>query len=74
VRVKKLFTEIKTPFKAIEIDGRPDETEIQQYLGSITGASTVPRVFVAGKCIGGCDGKSNIQTNSEDQCFYDHHN
>jgi glutaredoxin len=34
-----------------------DGDGIQKYLGQITGASTVPRVFIGGKCIGGCDSK-----------------
>lgn len=37
----------------IELEKRPDCDEIQSYLREITGASSVPRVFVGGKCIGG---------------------
>lgn len=37
----------------IELEKRPDCSEIQAYLKEITGASSVPRVFVSGKCIGG---------------------
>lgn len=36
-----------------DISERPDMAEIQTYLGELTGATTVPRVFVDGKCIGG---------------------
>ena len=39
----------------IEIEKRPDCSEIQSYLREITGASSVPRVFIGGKCIGGGD-------------------
>ncbi|KAL7066408.1 glutaredoxin family protein [Cryptosporidium serpentis] len=37
------------------IDGRPDMEEIQDYCLKITGARSVPRVFVNESCIGGCD-------------------
>ncbi|XP_074596860.1 glutaredoxin-1-like [Brevipalpus obovatus] len=39
----------------IEVEKRPDCAQIQAYLKELTGASSVPRVFVDGKCIGGCD-------------------
>jgi len=39
-----------------ELDERPsDGAEIQAVLGKITGATTVPRVFVGGKFLGGGD-------------------
>ncbi|CAI5438878.1 unnamed protein product [Caenorhabditis angaria] len=39
----------------IEIDERKDCNEIQDYLGKLTGARSVPRVFIGGQFIGGCD-------------------
>jgi glutaredoxin 3 len=41
--------------EVIEIEKRPDCSEIQAYLRELTGASSVPRVFIGGKCIGGGD-------------------
>lgn len=39
-----------------ELDERPsDGAEIQAVLGKITGATTVPRVFVGGEFVGGGD-------------------
>ena len=38
-----------------EIENEPNVSEIQNYLKSLTGASTVPRVFINGNCIGGGD-------------------
>lgn len=38
-----------------ELDERDDGAAIQAYLGKKTGASTVPRVFVGGKFLGGGD-------------------
>ncbi|KAK6018088.1 Glutaredoxin [Ostertagia ostertagi] len=39
----------------VEIDGRPDCGEIQDYLQSLTGARSVPRVFINQKFFGGGD-------------------
>ena len=36
-------------YKVIEIENRSDTAEIQQYLQKITGARTVPRVFIGGE-------------------------
>ena len=38
-----------------ELDERQDGNEIQAILGKITGATTVPRVFIGGKFLGGGD-------------------
>ncbi|KAK2827639.1 hypothetical protein Q7C36_018565 [Tachysurus vachellii] len=37
----------------IDISGRDNMDDIQKYLQQITGARTVPRVFIGEKCIGG---------------------
>ncbi|XP_036443589.1 glutaredoxin-1 [Colossoma macropomum] len=37
----------------IDISGRDDMGSIQDYLQQITGARTVPRVFIGEECIGG---------------------
>ena len=39
----------------LEIENRPDMDEIQRYMKKLTGQSSVPRVFIGGKCIGGGD-------------------
>ena len=39
----------------LEIETRPDMDEIQRYMKKLTGQSSVPRVFIGGKCIGGGD-------------------
>jgi len=44
----------------IEIEKRPDCSEIQSYMKEITGASTVPRVFIGGECIGGGDDTARL--------------
>lgn len=42
-------------YEIIELDQLKHCDEIQSALGSLTGARTVPRVFIKGDCIGGCD-------------------
>ena len=42
-------------YKVLELDERDDCDAIQDYLGQLTGARSVPRVFVGGKFIGGGD-------------------
>lgn len=37
----------------IELDDRDDGAEIQKILGQMTGATSVPRVFIDGQFIGG---------------------
>ncbi|XP_036385694.1 glutaredoxin-1 [Megalops cyprinoides] len=37
----------------IDISGRNDMSQIQDYFLEITGARTVPRVFIGEECIGG---------------------
>jgi glutaredoxin 3 len=39
----------------MELDSREDGAEIQKQLGKLTGASSVPRVFIGGKSVGGHD-------------------
>ncbi|XP_023334290.1 glutaredoxin-1-like [Eurytemora carolleeae] len=39
----------------LEIENRPEMDEIQRYMKKLTGQSSVPRVFIGGKCIGGGD-------------------
>ncbi|XP_012252844.2 glutaredoxin-C4-like isoform X2 [Athalia rosae] len=50
---KQVFDKLKQKYTAVELDNRDDADEIQAILGEITGAKTVPRVFVKGEFIGG---------------------
>jgi glutaredoxin 3 len=54
-KVKELFTNNHVAFQDFQIDGRPDMDFIQDVLNDMTGARTVPRVFIGGKFIGGGD-------------------
>ncbi|XP_017037648.2 glutaredoxin [Drosophila kikkawai] len=50
---KEPFRKLNVEATIIELDGNPEGNEIQEVLGEITGARTVPRVFIDGKFIGG---------------------
>ncbi|XP_053383802.1 uncharacterized protein LOC123536352 [Mercenaria mercenaria] len=50
---KNLCQKIGVNARVIELDRRQDGSDVQNLLGAITGASTVPRVFINGKCVGG---------------------
>lgn len=49
----QVFDKLKKTYTAIELDQRDDGDEIQNVLGAMTGARSVPRVFVKGECLGG---------------------
>ncbi|XP_054919735.1 uncharacterized protein [Dermacentor andersoni] len=67
-KAKQVFDELHVSYVAVELDGRADASEIQNVLRQMTGASTVPRVFVNKQCLGGCSdleemyGKNQLQT------------
>ncbi|XP_068244062.1 glutaredoxin-2, mitochondrial-like [Palaemon carinicauda] len=50
---KKVFDDLGTPYEVYELDKEKDGAAAQDVLDIMTGSRTVPRVFVAGNCIGG---------------------
>ncbi|XP_061635545.1 glutaredoxin 2 isoform X1 [Phyllopteryx taeniolatus] len=50
---KNVFNEIGASYKVIELDEHNDGRKLQEALAQMTGAKTVPRVFINGNCIGG---------------------
>ncbi|KAM8914307.1 glutaredoxin-1 [Spinachia spinachia] len=40
-------------FECIDISGRADLDNLQEYFRELTGARTVPRVFIGEECVGG---------------------
>ncbi|XP_033820941.1 glutaredoxin 2 isoform X1 [Periophthalmus magnuspinnatus] len=50
---KNVFNEIGANYKVIELDEHNDGRRLQDALAQMTGARTVPRVFINGNCIGG---------------------
>jgi len=61
VKVKELLQSINVSnMKVIELDQSDDGPKLQQVLGTITGQTTVPSVWVGGKFIGGCDDTTKL--------------
>ncbi|CAL1297504.1 unnamed protein product [Larinioides sclopetarius] len=60
-RVKKLLSESNVPFLAVELDKRDDGNNLQNALQEITGARTVPRVFINKECVGGATDVEKLQ-------------
>lgn len=53
-KVRQIFQENKVDCLAwMDLDKRSDGDKIQLVLKDMTGAATVPRVFINGECIGG---------------------
>lgn len=50
---KEQFQKLNFPFLAVELDRRDDIEKMQAVLTEMTGKTTVPRVFIGGKFIGG---------------------
>ncbi|XP_051979882.1 glutaredoxin 2 isoform X3 [Xyrauchen texanus] len=50
---KNVFNEMGASYKVIELDEHNDGRRLQETLAQMTGARTVPRVFINGQCIGG---------------------
>ncbi|XP_053369491.1 glutaredoxin 2 isoform X2 [Clarias gariepinus] len=50
---KNVFNQIGATYKVIELDEHNNGQQIQEALAEISGARTVPRVFINGECIGG---------------------
>ncbi len=57
VKAKRALESVlpREKISVMELESRPDCADIQDYLMSITGGRSVPRVFVAGNFIGGGD-------------------
>lgn len=49
----------------VDITATSNTSEIQDYLQQLTGARTVPRVFIGRDCIGGCSDLETLQQNGE---------
>ncbi|CAF1323099.1 unnamed protein product [Adineta ricciae] len=65
-KAKKVLGKYKLKsYKVIELDKIDDGDEYQDILGEMTDADTVPRVFIAGECIGGGDDTERLDKQGE---------
>ncbi|XP_044252695.1 glutaredoxin-C4-like [Tribolium madens] len=62
---KEIFDEMDQKFTVIELDNRKDCEEIQEVLGQMTGARTVPRVFINGSFLGGASDIKKLYENGQ---------
>merc|ERR1712083_1174033 len=51
--------------KILEIENHKDCQEIQNYMSQLTGARSVPRVFIGGECIGGGSETKDLHQSGE---------
>ncbi|XP_041836434.1 glutaredoxin-1 [Melanotaenia boesemani] len=58
--------------ECIDISGRSDMGSMQDYFLEITGARTVPRVFIGEKCIGGGSDVAALDKNGQLQGMLEH--
>ncbi|XP_013113169.1 uncharacterized protein LOC106091238 [Stomoxys calcitrans] len=67
---KDQFKKLSVPYHVVELDQRNDCSEIQDVLGEMTGARTVPRCFIDGTFIGGgTDVKKMYETGALQKYF-----
>ncbi|OQR74021.1 hypothetical protein BIW11_03475 [Tropilaelaps mercedesae] len=55
----------KAKAEFVQLDTRDDGPEIQNALQEMTGSRTVPKVFIGGSLIGGCDDTRKLQENGK---------
>ncbi|XP_077524512.1 uncharacterized protein LOC144136228 [Amblyomma americanum] len=72
-KAKKIFDDLGVSYLAVELDNRSDGDDIQSVLGSMTGASTVPRVFVKKQCLGGASDVEDMKRNNKLQALLTSH-
>ncbi|CAL8138680.1 unnamed protein product [Orchesella dallaii] len=53
VDAKRCFDKLNVKYTAMELNSHPQGGLVQDILLEMTGARTVPRVFIDGTCIGG---------------------
>lgn len=65
-KAKKILGKYKlTSYKVLELDHIDDGDAYQEELGRMTGASSIPRVFIGGTCIGGGDDTERLEKKGE---------
>jgi glutaredoxin 3 len=64
-KVFKTYKIKKDQIQFLEINNRDDMNQIQNYMQSLTGARSVPRVFIDGEFIGGNDDTKTMHRNGK---------
>ncbi|XP_054159271.1 glutaredoxin-1-like [Oppia nitens] len=64
-KVLEKYPILDNQYVVLEIEDRDDCNQIQEYLRQLTGASSVPRVFINGNFIGGGDDTVRLDSSGE---------
>jgi glutaredoxin 3 len=65
-KAKKILGKYKlNSYKVLELDNMANGDDYCDILGKMTGADTVPRVFIDGECIGGGDDTEKLEKQGE---------
>ncbi|XP_011612502.1 glutaredoxin-1 [Takifugu rubripes] len=68
VMAQQVFSEYKFKpghLECVDISGHSDMGKIQDYFMELTGARTVPRVFIGDKCVGGGSDVADLHESGE---------
>ncbi|CAL1548122.1 unnamed protein product [Lymnaea stagnalis] len=57
---KMLLNNMGVDYKTVELDQLKEGSQVQNVLGTITDAKTVPRIFIDGQCVGGNSDLKNL--------------
>jgi len=64
-KAKRILSRYSSSYKIYELDQMSDGDAYQDALSKLTGARSVPRVFIGGKCIGGGDDTERLDQSGE---------
>ncbi|CAG2121927.1 unnamed protein product [Medioppia subpectinata] len=64
-KVLEKYPIVSGQYEVIELENRDDCNQIQEYMKQLTGASSVPRVFINGVSIGGGDDTARLDSNGQ---------
>ncbi|XP_005093031.1 glutaredoxin [Aplysia californica] len=62
---KTLLTTMGVNYKTVELDKLQEGGEVQNVLGQMTDARTVPRIFISGQCVGGNSDLKTLNASGE---------
>mmetsp|Transcript_23396 Transcript_23396/g.59159 ORF Transcript_23396/g.59159 Transcript_23396/m.59159 type:complete len:154 (-) Transcript_23396:233-694(-) len=65
IKAKKALDSVGAKYSVMELDDREDGGEIQDVFVELTGARSVPRVFIDGKFVGGGDDIVRLMNSGE---------
>lgn len=64
-QAKEVLKSTGQKFVVVELDELPEGAAMQDAFEEMTGARTVPRIFVKGACLGGCDDLMELEESGQ---------